>query len=173
MEQKDKLNGLLCLLLLCYSIPIFFVWKTYNENNTLSNVLNKKDICNIISVFMLSMCIVTLLYEYIKNDKINVYLIISLLLFIQGIIHIDENKISHKIITVFTSLVIMIYMIYNTFKYKYNMLWLYIIFGLFLIWRIITGHLNGQEIFKEEISFLLIFALFFIHSHCLFIQRIN
>lgn len=173
MEQKDKLNGLLCLLLLCYSIPIFFVCKTYNENNTLSNVLNKKDICNIVSVFMLSMCIVTILYEDNKNDKINVYLIIGLLLFIQGIIHIDENKISHKIITVFTSLVIMIYMIYNTFKYKYNMLWLYTILELFLIWRIIKRHLNGQEIFKEEVSFLVIFAMFFIHLHCLSVKSIK
>jgi hypothetical protein len=173
MEQKDKLNGLLCLLLLCYSIPIFFVWKTYNENNTLSNVLNKTDICNIVSVFMLSMCIVTLLYEHIKNDKINVYLIISLLLFIQGIIHIDENKIWHEIVTVFALFIVVIYMIYNTFKYKYNMLWLYIILGVFLIWRIITGHLNGKEIFKEEVSFLVIFALFFIHSHYLFVKSIK
>ena len=173
MEQKDKLNGLLCLLLLCYSIPIFFVWKTYNENNTLSNVLNKKDICNIVSVFMLSMCIVTLLYEHIKNDKINVYLIISLLLLIQGIIHIDENEICHEIVTVFALFIVVIYMIYNTFKYKYNMLWLYIILGVFLIWRIITGHLNGQEIFKEEVSFLVVFAMFFVHSHCLFVKRLK
>lgn len=173
MGQKDKLNGLLCLLLLCYSIPIFFVWETYNENNTLSNVLNNKDICNIVSVFMLSMCIITILYEHIKNDKINVYLIIGLLLFIQGIIHIDENEIYHQIITLFTLMVVVMYMIYNTFKYKYNMLWLYIVLGIFLIWSIITRHLNGQEIFKEEVSFLVIFALFFIHCHCLFIQRIK
>ena len=109
MEHKDKLNGLLFLLLLCYSIPIFFVWKTYNENNTLSNVLNKQDICNIVSIFMLSMCIITIVYEHCKNDNINVYFIIGLLLFIQGIIHIDENKICHEIVTLSALFIVVIY----------------------------------------------------------------
>ena len=84
---------LLFLMLLCYSLPIYYVYYHYNSNTSVSNIICNDNCKYIILGFMLLMGICTILYELERNDKYSIVLINTLLIGIYGLININETKI--------------------------------------------------------------------------------
>ena len=160
-------NLLLSFMLLCYLLPISFVYYNYNSNNSVSNIICN-DNCKIyIFIFMFLMGIGTLLYEFERNDIYSQIIICVLLIGIYGLIYVNETYTIHYFFAFLVFISILFFMIRQCYLKNFNMilllsLCLEIITLLFIIINI------NKNIFYGEIIYILNFAFYYLYLH--FIQ---
>ena len=61
-------NAILLFMIICYLLPIMFVYYNYTSNNSVSNIICNNKCKHYIFIFMFFMGIFTLLYELERND---------------------------------------------------------------------------------------------------------
>ena len=84
-------NIILILIIICYLFPIIFVYKKYNSNNSLSNIISNDNNKNFVLFFMFLMGIMVILYEFERNDLYSQILISILLIGLYSLIYINET----------------------------------------------------------------------------------
>jgi hypothetical protein len=70
----DK-NGLLLFMIICYAVPIYYVYFNYHSNHSVSNIICGDECKYTILFFMFLMGMGTLLYEMERNDTYSIILI--------------------------------------------------------------------------------------------------
>lgn len=161
---KEKKNYLLLFMILCYIIPIYYVYNCYNENNSVSNIIYNEQCRNIILFFMVLMGVVTILYEIERNDIVSIILITFLLLCIYGLLLYNETNQIHYIFAGLTFITILSFMIWHSCLTNYHKILfmsLLLCFGLLLS---IIININGN-IFNSEVLYILNFAFYYLYLH--------
>jgi len=158
---------LLLFILVCYSLPIYYVYYHYNSNPSVSNIICNENCKYIILFFMALMGLGTILYEIERNDIYSIIFICALLTGIYGLIYINET---HQVHYVFASLVflsILCFMIRHCYLTNHAMILLvsFVLEVVMLFYMIVNINTN---IFYGEIIYILNFAFFYIYLH--FIQ---
>lgn len=165
---KKKRNYLLIFMIICYIIPVFYVYKCYNDNNSLSNIICNEKTRNTNLFFMGLMGIATILYEIERNDIISTILISCLLLCIYGLLLYNEKTKIHYIFAIGGFINIFVFMSRHFYLTYYNIvlgLLLSLCFGLLTS---IIIKLNGNNnIFYNEVLYILIFAVYYMYLHYL------
>jgi len=159
-------NTLLAFMILCYLLPIIFVYYNYNSNNSVSNIICDNNCKYYILFFMFLMGIGTLLYELERNDKYSQIIIYVLLIGIYGLIYVNEMHIIHYYFASLVFIAILLFMIRHCYLTNCNVV---LITSLFL--EIITLFyilININNIFFGEIIYILNFAFYYLYLH--FIQ---
>lgn len=159
-------NTLLAFMILCYLLPIIFVYSNYNSNNSVSNIICDNNCKYYILFFMFLMGIGTLLYELERNDKYSQIIIYVLLIGIYGLIYVNEMHIIHYYFASLVFIAILLFMIRHCYLTNCNVV---LITSLFL--EIITLFyilININNIFFGEIIYILNFAFYYLYLH--FIQ---
>jgi hypothetical protein len=161
---EKKKNYLLLFMILCYIIPIYYVYNCYNENNSVSNIICNEQSRNTILFFMVLMGVVTILYEIERNDIVSIILITFLLLCIYGLLLYNETNQIHYIFAGLTFITILSFMIWHScLKIYHKILFmpLLLCFGLLLS---IIININGN-IFNSEVLYILNFAFYYLYLH--------
>lgn len=159
-------NTLLAFMILCYLLPIIFVYYNYNSNNSVSNIICDNNCKYYILFFMFLMGIGTLMYELERNDKYSQIIIYVLLIGIYGLIYVNEMHIIHYYFASLVFIAILLFMIRHCYLTNCNVV---LITSLFL--EIITLFyilININNIFFGEIIYILNFAFYYLYLH--FIQ---
>ena len=159
-------NTLLAFMILCYLLPIIFVYYNYNSNNSVSNIICDNNYKYYILFFMFLMGIGTLLYELERNDKYSQIIIYVLLIGIYGLIYVNEMHIIHYYFASLVFIAILLFMIRHCYLTNCNVV---LITSLFL--EIITLFyilIDINNIFFGEIIYILNFAFYYLYLH--FIQ---
>lgn len=164
-------NVLLSLMLICYVNPLYIIYKNYNNNYTISEIITNTNVKINIFFWACLLSIFTLLYEYYRNNN-SLIIIIFLLIGIIGVIFTEEKICLFCYHTFFASIVflsITIFMIYHVYKKLDNILFLlFFIFFLFLfkILYLFNNFKNQKSnIFFYECSLIIIFAIFYMYLH--------
>ena len=158
---------LLLFMIVCYTLPIYYVYYYYQSNHSVSNIICNQDYKYTILFFMLLMGIGTILYEVERNDIYSITLICLLLIGIYGLICINETNIIHYLFAFLVFITILLFMIRHCYLIQCNTilqlsLFLEIILLLFIIFNM------NKSIFYGEILYILNFAFFYLYLH--FIQ---
>lgn len=158
-------NLLLFCMCISYCIPIIYVYSNYSSNNSVSSIICNENVTTVILYSMSMMAIFTLYYELLRNNIISMIFIILLFVGIYGVILIPEHNYVHYIFAFLCFLSILGFMIqYCCLLHNYI---LYILTTLIIwvsLWILFTFY---ENIFYGEISFLLIFAVFYLYLHTL------
>lgn len=158
-------NLVLFCMLLCYSIPLVYVYSNYYSNTSLSNIICDENITNVIFGSMTMMSVFTLYYEYLSDNITSLGIIGLLFIGIYGVILLPECNPLHYVFAVLCFLSILGFMIYYC-----CILHDYILYSLtsLLIWVSLWILATFQQnIFYGEISFLALFATFYLYLHTL------
>jgi hypothetical protein len=158
-------NVLLFCMIICYLLPIYYVYNNYYLNNSLSNIICNNNCKYYILFFMFLMSIPTLLYEIERNDKCSIFLISILLLGIYGLILIDETNIIHYMFASIVFIVILTFMIRHYYITNNIILFVSLILQLFLLLLVIIN--INKNIFYGEILYILNFAFYYLYLHCI------
>jgi len=163
-------NVLLSFMILCYLLPILFVFYNYNCNNSLSNIICDANCKQYILFFMFLMGIGTLLYEIERNDIYSQIIIGILLIGIYGLIYVNETYTIHYIFAYIVFIAILFFMIRHCYLTDCNIILLSsLCFGILSLFYVIIN--MNENIFYGEIVYILNFAFFYIYLH--FIQNIQ
>ena len=162
-------NILLIAIMVSYNDPIKKVIENYNDNYSISEIITKDENKYDIAYGFIYMSFFTLLYEYLRNDRNSIGIILLLLIGIFGVIFTTEYKYCifcmHSLFAIISFGSIVSYMIYHIRKRKTNIL------KFFLTMQFLTLVLclyNFKfKIFFYETSFLLFFALTYLYLHYL------
>jgi hypothetical protein len=160
-------NVLLMFMILCYLLPIYYVYYNYNSNNSVSNIICNTNCKYFILFFMFLMGIGTLLYELERNDRYSIVLICLLLIGIYGLICVDETHIIHYIFAFIVFTAILFFMIRHCFLVKCNTILLSSLFLEIVMLLFIIANIN-ENIFYSEVIYILNFAFYYLYLH--FIQ---
>ena len=153
-------------MIISYIIHIFYVYKRYNDNTSLSNILCNEKYRNTILFFMGIMGIATILYEIERNDILSTMFILGLLLCIYGLLLYNEKTKIHYIFSIGAFINIFVFMGRHFYLTNYNnILGLLLLFSFGFLSPIIIN-LNGN-IFYNEVSYVLIFAVYYMYLHYL------
>jgi hypothetical protein len=159
-----KKHYLLLFMLLCYTIPIYYVYYYYNCNNSISNIICNDDYKNIILFFMGLMGVGTLLYEIERNDIFSIISICILLISIYGLILFNESNKLHYFFATLVFVVILCFMIRHCYLTNCNKILLSSLFlSVILLVIIITNFDNN--IFYSEVMYILNFAFYYLFLH--------
>jgi hypothetical protein len=126
-------NHLLSLMILCYTMPILYVYFLYHSNNSVSNIICNENCKNYILYFMMAMGFFTVLYELQRNDVFSILCISVLLSCIYGLILYDESYTLHYILAISVFAMILLFNIRHCYLHSCNIilkLSLYISVGL-------------------------------------------
>lgn len=159
-------NYLLCFMILCYLIPIYYVYYYYNSNNSVSNIICNENCKYHIIFFMLLMGLGTILYELERGDNFSMYVICLLLIGIYGLICIDENNTLHYVFAFAVFLSIMGFMVRHCYFFSCNNVLLSSLLLEILLLVFIGVKLN-ENIFYVEVIYILNFAFFYLYLHYL------
>ena len=159
----DK-NGLLLFMLICYAIPIYYVYSNYRSNHSVSSIICSDECKYHILFFMLLMGIGTLLYEMKRKDTYSTLFIGILLIGIYGLLFMNESHTIHYFFAFLVFLSILLFMIRHCYVTGCN-----IVLSSSLVVAIITllcivAQMN-QNIFYGEIMYLINFAFFYLYLH--------
>jgi len=160
-------NVLLSFMILCYLLPILFVYYNYNSNTSVSNIICDNNCKNYILFFMLLMGIGTLLYEFERNDVYSQLFICILLFGIYGLICINETYTIHYFFAFLVFISILSFMIRHCYLTDCDNILLSSLCLEFLMLFFIMIHIN-ENIFYGEIIYILNFAFYYLYLH--FIQ---
>jgi NADH:ubiquinone oxidoreductase subunit 2 (subunit N) len=159
---KKKKNYLLLFMILCYIIPIYYVYNCYNRNNSVSNIICNEQSRNIILFFMGLMGVATILYEIERNDIVSIIMITILLLCVYGLLLYNETNQLHYIFAGLTFITILSFMIRHFCLTNYNkILGLSLLLCISLLLSIIIN-INGN-IFYSEVLYILNFAFYYLY----------
>ena len=157
-------NVLLLSMILCYLLPIYYVYYNYNSNNSVSNIICNNNCKYYILFFMFLMGIGTLLYELERNDNFSLILISVLLIGIYGLICINETDIIHYIFAAIVFTAILCFMIRHCFLVKCNTILLSSLFLEIVMLLFIIANIN-ENIFYSEVIYILNFAFYYLYLH--------
>jgi len=160
-------NTLLTFMILCYLIPIIFVWYNYNSNSSVSNIICHENHKHYIFIFMFLMGVGTLLYELERNDKYSQIIICLLLIGIYGLIYINETHIIHYVFAFVVFIAILFFMIRHCYLTTCNIILMSSLYLQILTLFFIVININDNIIYGE-IIYILNFAFFYLYLH--FIQ---
>lgn len=104
-------NAILLFMIICYLLPILFVYYNYSSNNSVSNIICNDNCKHYILFFMLFMGIFALLYELERNDVYCQIIITVLLIGIYGLIYVDETYMLHYFFAFLVFVAILFFMI--------------------------------------------------------------
>lgn len=157
-------NILLLFMIICYLLPIMFVFYNYTSNKSVSNIICDNKCKYYILFFMFLMGLATLLYELERNDKYSQIIIFILLIGIYGLIYVNETNIIHYYFAFVVFIAILYFMIRHCYLTNCN-----IILILSLCLQIITLFLIikniNDNIFYLEIIYILNFAFYYLYLH--------
>jgi len=159
----DK-NALLLFMIVCYLLPIYYVYDNYNLNTSVSNIICDDNCKYYILCCMFLMGIGTMLYEFERNDIYSINLIGILLIGIYGLISVNETNMIHYIFAFLVFGSILLFMIRHCWLIECNNILLSsfvleIITLLFIIINI------NEDIFYGEIIYILNFAFYYLYLH--------
>ena len=154
-------------MLICYSHPIFVVYRNYENSFSISDIINDKETkINILISFFVMSCF-TIMYEVNKNDCLSLILILILLFGLLGVCLIKEDKTNilccHNFFAVCVFLSIYFFILYYTIIKSSIFLSI-----LFIIQNIISliclKNINNKKFWCE--TFLLLnFSIIYIYLH--------
>ena len=151
-------------MIICYLLPILFVYYSYNSNNSVSNIICNSNCKNYILFFMFLMGIGTLLYELERNDTYSQIIISVLLIGIYGLICINETNRIHYIFAFLVFIAILFFMIRHCYlSYCNTILLSSVILEIFVLLFIIIN--INENIFYGEILYILNFAFYYLYLH--------
>jgi hypothetical protein len=160
-------NTLLSFMILCYLLPIMFVYCNYTSNNSVSNIICDNNCKYYILFFMFLMGIGTLLYELERNDKYSQIIICVLLIGIYGLIYVNEMHIIHYYFASLVFIAILLFMIRHCYLTNCNVVLMTSLFLEIISLFYILFNINNN-IFYSEIIYILNFAFYYLYLH--FIQ---
>ena len=163
---KNK-NYLLFFMIICYTIPIYYVHNCYNDNNSVSNIICNEESKNTILFFMVLMGIVTLLYEIERNDVLSIILVTLLLLCIYGLLIYNETTMIHYIFAGCVVITILSFMIRHVYLTNYNKTLFFSLLLCFTLLLSIIININGN-IFYSEVLYILNFAFYYLYLHIIY-----
>jgi hypothetical protein len=159
----DK-NGLLLFMLICYAMPIYYVYSNYVSNHSVSNIICD-DTCKYhILFFMFLMGIGTLLYEMKRNDTYSTLFIGILLIGIYGLLFMNESHTIHYFFAFLVFLSILLFMIRHCYVTGCDMILSSSLVVAMITLLCIIVQMN-KNIFYGEIIYLLNFAFFYLYLH--------
>tara|TARA_Y100000816_G_C25842571_1_gene440279 strand:+ start:78 stop:596 length:519 start_codon:yes stop_codon:yes gene_type:complete len=162
-------NILLIAIIVSYNTPIKKVVENYNDSYSISEIITKDDYKYDIAYGFMYMSFFTLLYEYLRNDRNSIGIILLLLIGIFGVIFTTEYKYCifcmHSLFATISFGSIVSYMIYHIKKRKSNLLNFFLAIQ-FLILVLCLYNLKSKIFFYESL-FLLIFSLTYLYLHYL------
>jgi hypothetical protein len=159
-------NEILLFMIICYLLPILYVYYNYNSNGSISNIICDNNCKYYILFFMFLMGIGTLLYEVERNDVYSLIFISLLLIGIYSLICINETHIIHYFFAFFVFIVILCFMIRHCYLTDCNIILLSSLLLEILILLYITININ-KNIFYGEILYILNFAFYYLYLHCI------
>lgn len=159
----DK-NILLSFMILCYSIPIMFVFYNYTYNNSVSNIICHEICKNYILFCMFLMGVGTLLYELERNDKYSQIIICLLLIGIYGVIYVNEKHLIHYYFAFVVFIAILFFMIRHCYLTNYNVILMSSLYLEIITLFYILININ-YNIFYGEIIYILNFAFYYLYLH--------
>ena len=160
-------NVLLLFMIICYALPIYYVYSNYDSNHSVSNIICDDNCKYHILFFMFLMGIGTLLYEMERNDNYSKIVIGILLIGIYGLIYINETNTIHYIFAFFVFISILIFMIRHCYLIGCDSILLLSLFLEIITLLFILINMN-KDIFYGEIIYILNFAFYYLYLH--FIQ---
>jgi hypothetical protein len=158
-------NIILIAMLTCYLIPIITIANIYAQNNSVSHTISivvKKDPRYLLYP-MITMCVLSVLYEYLDFDFVPFFSILSLVIGIMGIIFVDESKWLHYFFATLCFLGIASYCIHSAFLHPIPYLFSLVV--LIASFSLVYNMQMRHSIFWEEIIVLLFFALVYLYKH--------
>ena len=160
-------NSLLLFMIICYLVPICYVYYNYNFNNSVSNIICNDNCKHHILFFMLLMGIGTMLYELERNDRYSKFLIGTLLIGIYGLIWVNETNNIHYFFALLAFIAILFFMMRHCYLTDCNLILLSSLFLQIFMLLFIIININ-ENIFYGEIVYILNFAFYYLYLH--FIQ---
>ena len=180
-------NVILCMMLISYSAPIFYIYNEYNAetNKSISSIITSDTARPVILGSMIVMAIFTCMYEYNREiytyDKGYIISVFFILIGIFGVICIPESNYIHYIFgaTVFFSMIAFMMVTCRRFCIScpelgsaipesvnvYHNLMILLYFQFILIAATIIELHSDKPIFSSEALFILNFAIFYIYLH--------
>jgi hypothetical protein len=159
-------HNLIIIMSSCYLLPFYKIYLNYENNYTISNILNNENNKNIILFYSLPLCITTVIYENIYRTDI--YSSISIYFILTGIfpvILINENCFLHYFFATQVFISILYFMTRNCLIYKRNILLLFSLFWEFKLFFYILFNFKNKNIFYSESYFIINFAFYYLHLH--------
>lgn len=156
-------NIILILIIICYLFPIIFVYKNYNSNKSLSNIISNDNNKIFFLFFMFLMGIMVILYEFERNDLYSQILISILLIGLYSLIYINETYTIHYFFAFIVFLAILIFMFRHCYLTNYDVL-LSLSLLLALILLLLTLIVENR-FFIYQLMYILNFAFFYLYLH--------
>ena len=162
-ENRNYRNILLGLMIMVYLIPIIYVYCNFRDNKSVSSIICDDKCRGNILFFMGIMGLLTIIYELERKDNVTFLLIISLLVGIYGVMRTEESGKIHYIYAGIVFLSIFVFMARNCWQNGCFFLY-FLLFIQFLM--LISTIINiNNDIFYQEVLFLLNFAIFYLYLH--------
>ena len=163
MYIMDK-NGLLLFMIICYLLPISYVYYTYNSNSSVSNIICANDCKHYILFFMFLMGVGTILYELERNDIYSIAIICALLVGIYGLIYVNETHAVHYVFAGLVFMAILFFMARHCYLTNCDMVLLSSLL-LAVLSLIFIGINVNKNIFYGEVIYILNFAFYYLYLH--------
>ena len=160
-------NILLGIILIIFSIFIKLICFNFKNKTNLSHILTRKHLRNNFLFLFTCFSLVTLYYEYLRNDKVTFIIIFIYLISLLVKIKLDFNNIFqyHSAFIIF--ICSWLFIIYNVIKYK-NPFLDYLLILKILVLLIFWYYLyNKKKILYLQCIFLIIFVIFYLYLHYL------
>jgi len=162
-ENRNYRNILLGLMIMVYLIPIIYVYCNFRDNKSVSSIICDDKCRGNILFFMGIMGLLTIIYELERKDNITFLLIISLLVGIYGVMRTEESGKIHYIYAGIVFLSIFVFMARNCWQNGFFFLY-FLLFLQFLM--LISTIINiNNDIFYQEVIFIVNFAIFYLYLH--------
>ena len=114
---------LLLLMCIAYGITIYFVYKAYINNYSISSIVCDNECNKFIITSMSIMCFFTMLYELYRNESyVTLLSIMFLIIGIMGVLHSNEKEMRHFIYATIVFVSILVFMFYMSYIYNYLIL---------------------------------------------------
>jgi hypothetical protein len=158
-------NLLLFCMCICYCIPIIYVYSSYDSNTSLSHIICNENITNVILYSTLVMSIFTIQYELLRNNIYSLASIIGLFIGIIGLLQYNTTTYLHYVFASIAFVSILGFMMIHCCTIDNRILHSIASIQIYLVlWIMITIR---EDIFYNEVLFLLLFALFYFYLHIL------
>jgi hypothetical protein len=158
---------LLSFMILCYLLPISYVYYNYSSNNSVSNIICNENCKKYVLFFMIFMGIGTILYELERNDLYSQIAILVLLFGLYSLICIDETYTIHYFFAFLVFFSILFFMIRHCYVKNCDVILSSSLLLEIMLLLFVAINLNN-DIFYGEIGYLLNFAFYYLYLH--FIQ---
>ena len=155
---------LLLLMCIAYGITIYFVYKAYINNYSISSIVCDNECNKFIITSMSIMCFFTMLYELYRNESyVTLLSIMFLIIGIMGVLHSNEKEMRHFIYATIVFVSILVFMFYMSYIYNYLILQISFYLQITLTMTMLLTIKNN--IFFAEVFALMNFMIFYFYLH--------